>query len=71
MQLKVILPALALISFGISQTVYAKTPIAQNTTLTQEVTAFRNQGPKGLEAFLKIHASELKNPSLQLRMTLG
>ena len=42
---KAILPALALISFGISQTVDAKTSIAQNTTLTQEVTAFRNQGP--------------------------
>ena len=67
---KAILPALALISFGISQTVYAKTSIAQNTTLTQEVTAFRNQGLKGLEAFLKIHAQELKNPSLQLRTGL-
>ena len=67
---KAILPALALISFGISQTVYAKTSIAQNTTLTQEVTAFRNQGLKGLEAFLKIHAQELKNPSLQMRTAL-
>jgi hypothetical protein len=64
------IPVLTLIGFGVFQTVDAKTPIVQNTKLTQEVTAFRNQGPKGLETFLKIHANELKNPSLSMRTAL-
>lgn len=77
MQLKIInrtiscaiLPAAILMGFAREQTVNANT-VSSNTKLTQEVAAFRSQGPKGLEAFLKTHANELKNPSPQMRTAL-
>lgn len=59
--------ALTLLGFGLSQSAYTKTPIAQTTKLTQEVATLRQQGPSGLEKFLKTYANELKTPSPQMR----
>ncbi|OUL34211.1 hypothetical protein BV372_14675 [Nostoc sp. T09] len=62
--------AFALISVGLSQTAYTKTPSTNNVQLIQEVAVLRSQGPRGLEKFLNTHAQELKNPSPQMREAL-
>ncbi|MBD2203330.1 hypothetical protein H6G33_04945 [Calothrix sp. FACHB-1219] len=62
--------ALSLISIGISHIAYTQTPTAQQAQLNQEVAQLRPQGTSGLEKFLNNHASQLKNPSPEIRQAL-
>jgi hypothetical protein len=62
--------ALTLISFSLAQITYTKTATSETPKLSQEVTGLRKQGPSGLQAFLKSHASQLNSPSPQLRAAL-
>jgi hypothetical protein len=62
--------ALTMIGVGFSHIAYTQTPTTQQAQLTQEVAVLRPQGPGGLEKFLNNHASELKNPSPQMREAL-
>jgi hypothetical protein len=61
--------ALILVSVSLSQAAYTQTPISKTSKLSQEVAVMRQQGPKGLEAFLKSHANEL-NSSPEIRQAL-
>ncbi|TBR59270.1 hypothetical protein B4U84_16920 [Westiellopsis prolifica IICB1] len=61
--------ALILVSVSLSQPTYSQTPISKTSKLSQEVAVLRQQGPKGLEVFLKSHANEL-NSSSQIRQAL-
>jgi hypothetical protein len=61
--------AFILVSVSLSQAAYTQTPISKTSKLSQEVAVLRQQGPKGLEAFLKSHANEL-NSSPQIRQAL-
>jgi hypothetical protein len=61
--------ALILVSVSLSQATYSQTPISKTSQLSQEVAVLRQQGPKGLQVFLKSHANEL-NSSPQIRQAL-
>ncbi len=61
--------ALILVSLSFSQPTYSQTPISKASKLSQEVVTLRQQGPKGLEIFLKSHTHEL-NSSPQIRQAL-
>lgn len=54
--------ALILLSFSFLPSAEAQTPVAINSQLSQEVTALRQQGSKGLQTFLKSHASDISSP---------
>ncbi|MGJ5674934.1 MAG: hypothetical protein ACR9NN_15190 [Nostochopsis sp.] len=61
--------ALILVNVSLSQPAYTQTPRSKTSKLSQEVTVLRQQGPKGLEIFLKSHANKL-NSSPQIRQAL-
>lgn len=54
--------AFILLSFSLLPSAQAQTPVAVNSQLSQEVTTLRQQGSRGLQTFLKSHASAMSSP---------
>lgn len=57
-------------SFSLLQTADAQTVGSENSELTQEVATLRQQGAKGLQAFLKSHPSSADIPNAKIRAAL-